>query len=97
MMSETTFIVKRNTAENRFEANIGSHTAFIKFNAVDNKLVLTHTEVPSALSGQGVGSLIVEKSLELMKSADEKLVPLCPFVQAYIEKHPKWKSLLASN
>ena len=96
-MGETTFTVIRNTAENQFEANIGSHTAFIKYRTVNNKLVLTHTEVPTALSGQGVGSLIVEQTLQLMKASDEKLVPLCPFVQAYIEKHPEWKSLLTSK
>ena len=58
-------------------------------------MYLTHTEVPKALEGKGVGKSIVEKSLNYIKDHDYKLAPLCPFVAAYVKRHPEWQSILA--
>lgn len=62
--------------------------------AKDNVIYLTHTEVPKPLEGKGVGSSIVKLTLEDIKSNGLQLMPLCPFVAAYIKRHPEWNEIL---
>ena len=50
--------------------------------------MLLHTEVPEALSGQGVGSKLVRGTLDAVRGDGAKVVPRCEFVAAYIERHP---------
>ena len=74
----------------RFELHIGDQIAFIDY--IINKqgvIYLTHTEVPVALEGQGVGSAIVSKVLEHIRSEELKMAPLCPFVAVYLKRHPE--------
>ena len=74
----------------RFELHIGDQIAFIDY--IINKqgtIYLTHTEVPVSLEGQGVGSAIVSKTLAYVRSQNLKMAPLCPFVAAYLKRHPE--------
>ena len=82
-----------NEAGQRYEIHIAELVAFIDYKRVGQQILLTHTEVPTELEGQGVGSALVKKVLSEIKQNDLKLVPLCPFVAAYIQKHPEWQSL----
>lgn len=84
-----------NSDKKRFELQVENHIAFIEFILNnENIMFLTHTEVPKALEGKGVGSAIVEKTLLYIKSHNYTLAPLCPFVAKYILRHPEWKSIL---
>lgn len=88
--------LKRNDDKRRFEVEAEGHTAFIEFiTDKDHNMYLTHTEVPAALEGKGVGKDIVVKSLTYIKDNGFKLAPLCPFVAAYLKRHPEWKEILA--
>ncbi|HLA55849.1 MAG TPA: GNAT family N-acetyltransferase [Flavobacterium sp.] len=87
-----------NEDKKRFELEVDGHTAFIEYIINKDKTIfLTHTEVPHALEGKGVGSRIVEKTLNYVKEHNYPLAPLCPFVAKYITKHPEWKSILADG
>ena len=86
-----------NEAEKQFEIIIDAHTAFIEYTMKDNKIFLTHTEVPKALEGQGVGSVLVKKTLQHSKDHNMIVVPSCSFVANYINKHPEWQSILSEG
>jgi len=58
------------------------------------KIIFTHTEVPSAYGGRGIGSALVRFALASARTRGLKVVPVCPFVAAYIEKHPEEQDLL---
>lgn len=86
----------RNDERKRFELEAEGHIAFIEFLIdKDHVMYLTHTEVPKALEGKGVGKNIVEQTLNYLKDNNFKLAPLCPFVAAYLKRHPEWKDILA--
>ncbi|MBL7804109.1 MAG: N-acetyltransferase, partial [Saprospiraceae bacterium] len=53
--------------------------------------------VPATLGGRGVGEAIVEKTLHYLEQNKMKLVPWCPYVKAYLKKHPEWKRILAQG
>lgn len=56
--------------------------------------MFTHTEVPEALEGQGVGSRLVAGALEDVRRSGRRARPLCSFVQRYMERHPETGDLL---
>ena len=87
-----------NSEKKRFELHVQDKVAFMKFILnKDNILFLTHTEVPTALEGKGIGSKIVLLALQYTKEHHCTLAPLCPFVAKYLIKHPEWQSILANG
>lgn len=78
----------------QFELTVNGHMAKIEYELDGKKIFLTHTEVPKALEGQGVGSALVEKVLTHIEEAGLRLVPMCPFVAAHLRRHPEWQRLL---
>lgn len=61
----------------------------------DDTITLTHTEVPYAFSNRGIGTQLVGKVLEDIKSRGGKINPQCGFVAAYVRRHPECKELVA--
>jgi uncharacterized protein len=95
-MNDDTFAL--NETKNRFELEVEGHIAFIEYILnKENIMFLTHTEVPPALEGKGVGKQIVEKALQYIRERNYTLAPLCPFVAKYLRIHPEWQSLLAKG
>lgn len=80
--------------KNRFEAETGAGTAVAEYMRVGNTLIFTHTEVPEALEGQGVGSALVKYALEYVRTEGLTASPLCPFVKSYIQRHPEYQDLV---
>src|SRR5438105_15907871 len=77
-----------NNELNRFEVNRHEETAFLTFHRNGKRISLIHTEVPEALEGRGLASLLAKTALEYARSNDLTVVPICPFVRSYLEKHP---------
>ncbi len=90
--------VRDNPAASRFEMASGGAVAFVGYErAGDDRLALLHTEVPEALSGQGVGSKLVRGVLDALRAEGAKVVPRCEFVAAYVARHPEYRDLLADE
>jgi len=87
--------ITENKEAKRFEAHVEGHTAVIEYIRTEEVIYLTHTEVPTALGGKGVGSALVKGVLELIENEGLRIAPLCPFVAAYIKRHPDWQRILA--
>lgn len=84
-----------NVALHQYEFRIGDLIPRIEYIKTKNgEIYLTHTEVPSALEGKGVGSSLVRLALEDIERQQLRLVPLCPFVAGYVQKYPEWKRLV---
>ena len=62
--------------------------------AGEKTIIIDHTEVPRALAGRGVGQSMVERAVIDARSEGRKIVPLCPFAKAQIERHPEWQDVL---
>lgn len=86
-----------NTTRGRFEYEVEGRTAFINYRRAGNVLSLTHAEVPPELEGRGIGSLMVRGTLELIRGRGEKMVPLCSFIDAFVQRHPAYQDLLADS
>ena len=80
--------VTDNTALNRFELAIGAETAFLVYERARGSLVLVHTEVPASRRGLGFGQALVKGALEIGRKEGSRIVAVCPFVRAYLQRHP---------
>ncbi|MDO9712249.1 GNAT family N-acetyltransferase [Paracraurococcus lichenis] len=90
--------VRDNPAASRFELPCDAGIAFVQYRREgDDLLVLTHTEVPEALSGQGIGSKLVRGTLDRLRKEERKIVPRCEFVAAFIERHLEYRDLVADR
>jgi predicted GNAT family acetyltransferase len=85
--------VKDNTASHRFELALDGATASSEYRLSDNVLTLMHTEVPKALEGRGIGSRLARGILDRARARGLKVRALCPFIKAYIGKHPEYADL----
>ena len=72
----------------RFELALDGGTAFLLYERTDDALRLIHTEVPAQLRGHHVGETLVEAALQSARSSGLRIVAVCPFVMAYMRKHP---------
>jgi predicted GNAT family acetyltransferase len=59
-----------------------------------NKMVIEHTEVDDSLSGKGVGKQLVATAVEYARAHNIKIVPLCPFAKAILDKVTEWHDVL---
>ena len=81
-------------ALHRFEMDAGADTAVAYYGLAPGVITLTHTEVPAALWGQGIGSRLVRGVLEAARAQGLKVVPRCSFVSAYLGQHPEFNDLV---
>ena len=74
----------------RFEIHVDGRTAgFAAYRMKDPRLmVLTHTEIDDAYEGRGLGSVLVRSALDSARGRGLSVRPDCPFVRAYIARHP---------
>lgn len=88
------FELQKDTNEKKYYVEVEGKLAYVEYIQAGERVFLTHTEVPPAFEGKGVGSQLVRLVLEDIKKNDWTLVPLCPFIASYIKRHPAYKSLV---
>ena len=79
----------------RYEVGVdGELAGFAEYRDLDGARVFTHTEVFDAFEGPGVGSALAQGALDNVCRSGRRLVALCPFIAAYIERHDEYADLV---
>ena len=88
--------VTNNETEHRYEARVGGELAgSAYYDSADDLIVFTHTEVDDAFEGKGVGSALAKFALDDVRAdGRRKVVPRCPFIKGWIDRHPDYQDLL---
>ena len=84
-----------NTAQSRYELKLDDGVAFIDYTSRGNVRTLTHAEVPVSLRGGGIAGRLTSGALQLARSQGVKVIPRCPYVVTFMERHPEFNDLLA--
>lgn len=82
--------------DSRFEIRVGDQVAgFAEYESRPGQIVFTHTEVADEFEGKGLAGRLVGAALDEVRSRGLGVVPLCPYVAGYIDKHPEYADLVA--
>jgi predicted GNAT family acetyltransferase len=79
----------------RFELDFEGGRAFASYRADGDRVILTHTEVPHAFSGRGIGSQLAQGIFEIVRSSGRKVVIRCSFIADWARRHPDYADLVA--
>ena len=79
----------------RFVALVdGEPAGFTRYVERGGRRVFVHTEIDDAFAGHGVGNRLVADALEATRRAGLRIVPVCPFVAAWLERHPGFEDVV---
>ena len=80
----------------RFVADVDGGAAYITYRELDGRVLdLNSTFVPPALRGRGIASHLTAHALQYARAGGYRVVPSCPFVAAYLRRHPEYRGLVA--
>ncbi|HEX7979850.1 MAG TPA: GNAT family N-acetyltransferase [Gemmatimonadaceae bacterium] len=86
--------VTDNAAASRFEILTEQGAAILTYRYRGADLDLIHTEVPPALEGRGYASALATAALSFARREGLKVIPTCPYVRAYLARHPEHADLV---
>src|SRR3954463_3914068 len=96
MAGMTEHVVRDNADQHRFEIELGDGSfAIAEYTLPQGKIVFTHTEVPPAHEGQGIGTALIRFALRSARDRGLQVVPVCPFFAAYIKARAEEHAWLA--
>ena len=88
--------IRHDEENQRFVAVVDGHEAVVQYGRPDAQtLDLFRTYTPEALRGRGLAGRVVEAALEHAQAQGLKVVPTCPYVARFVEKHPEYRDLVA--
>ena len=89
------YIVVDNPERRRFEVRDGRKVlGWTTYEQTSHLIVFHHTEVKPRYEGLGLGSLLVRTTLDHVRAQEMRVLPLCPFVNGWIERHPDYADLV---
>ncbi len=89
--------ITHNEPAHRFEVQVDGETAVLLYRREGSTITFIHTRVPNGIGRHGIGSELVRTGLEYAKSQGLRVIPLCPFVAAYIGSHPEYSGLVTRS
>jgi predicted GNAT family acetyltransferase len=94
-MTEDNVVVRLDEDWHRYLILIDGEVAGVAhFLPHGNQRVFTHTVVDDRFEGQGIGSQLVRHALDDVRAKGLRIVPVCPFVAAYLAKHHDWDDII---
>lgn len=86
-----TDIVRNAPALNRFEIYENDEIAgFAEYVDHGRQRIFHHTEIGPKFGGKGLASNLIRTALTETSNAGLRIVPVCPFVQKFIDKHDEF-------
>jgi uncharacterized protein len=89
MTASDDLVVRDHREASRFEAVVDGQVAFLEYERRPTAFVLVHTEVPESLRGHGIATQLAKAALQSARSEGLPVVVRCPFVRAYLQRHPE--------
>jgi uncharacterized protein len=78
----------------RFEAIVDGERASLGYRREGDRVVMTHVTVPGPIEGRGVAGDLTRVALDWARSEALSVVPQCPYVAGWIQRHPEYAGLV---
>jgi uncharacterized protein len=87
--------IVENAEQNRYEIRVdGALAGFAEYRTRPDAVVFTHTEIDPSFEGKGLGGALARGALDDVRDKGLSVVPLCPFIKTWIERHPDYEDLV---
>jgi predicted GNAT family acetyltransferase len=86
--------IVNNVEANQFEWGDGAEPAILTYRIHGNVIVYRHTVVPPSLRKRGIATKLAAHALSYARENGLMVVPLCPHVLSYLERHPEYGDLV---
>jgi predicted GNAT family acetyltransferase len=87
--------VADNADRQRYDVFVdGDPAGFAVYRDEPGRRVFTHTEIDDRFGGQGVGGRLARAALDDVRERGLGVVPQCPFIRGYIDRHPEYADLV---
>lgn len=90
----TEYQIVHNQNDRRFETTVDGQVAVLLYRLDDSRIAFTSAQVPPPIEGRGIGTALARAGLEYARENSLTVVPICPFVRAFIEDNPEYQSLV---
>jgi len=82
----------------RFEIEVdGALVGFLQYRRRPGTIAFMHTEIDPGHEGAGLGGTLVSAALVEARREGAAVLPFCPFVRSYIERHPEYLDLVPAE
>ena len=86
--------IVNNEKQMHFEIDEGDDIAYLEYRFYRKDIAFMHTEVPESMAGRGVASALAKYAFQFAKEHQRPVMVYCPFVAAYLKRHPELKEQL---
>jgi predicted GNAT family acetyltransferase len=87
-----------NPEASRFEVLLDGEVAgFAEYRRSDGAVAFTHTVIDPGFEGRGLGSVLARGALDTTREAGSPVLPFCPFIRGYIQRHPAYLDLVPAD
>lgn len=89
--------VTNNQGAQRYERETGHGLAMLEYVTDGARIELVHTEVPPEEEGKGIAGALVRAALDDARGRGLRVIPTCPFVRTYVQRHPEYAPLVTTH
>ena len=87
--------VRDNKQRFRYEILVdGELAGFVTYGMRGGRMILVHTDIDDAHEGHGLAGILVAAALDDIRRRGLKVLPVCPYVEKFIERHPEYDDLV---
>ena len=80
--------------KHQFIMEVDGENATVDYEMKDEKMYLVYSEVPFNIRGQGIGTILVEKTFEKLTEEGYKAVAVCGYVKSVARNSEKWSAII---
>jgi len=89
--------VTNNEEAQRFEAQVDGLRALLTYRRFPDRIVFNHIEVPPPVESKGLAAKLTRTALDFARDNHFRVVPLCPYVAAFIRRHAEYQDLVSAD
>jgi uncharacterized protein len=89
--------VTNNRNAQRYEQETDHGLAMLEYRTDGKRIELVHTEVPPEAEGRGIAGSLARAALDEARERGVRVIPTCPFVRTFIQRHPEYASLVTTH
>ena len=91
-------LIRHDEERKRFIVEELGHEAYLEyFELPDGALDYAHTYTPNEIRGRGIATAIIRRALDYARESGKKVVPGCPFVRTYTDRHEEYRAVLVDS